>query len=559
MNNKGMAVSNPLRVQIRKAKQGDIRAIYQLYLNYLHGDHVDVNYEESQTYFKKLIERTQASQVFIRNVSFNDFRGLEDVNLKLHRNLTVIVGGNGAGKSTVLDGLAILLSWLRSNILKEDRPGSSIKESDINNLLEVKSASVSGRFILSDANFDIMIARAKDGASEKKNSELLGVKSLAGIFRHVNDYDKKSSMPLIAYYPISRSTSGGGVDAKKINILNKKEWSKFDAYEDVFSYRLDFGEFITWLITLDNFSKQQDSDELSLKINSLKNEASASSMALESLESIKELDKSIIETVKKGLDSKLAEIDILETEREERAPNMAAKVLAHIKSAFSAFLPDLNNMRVSYSSNEIKLLLDKNKITLEVQQLSQGEKSILTLIGDIARRLVLLNPSMKNPLHGSGIVLIDEIDLHLHPTWQQGIVSNLQKVFPNLQMILTTHSPQVLSTVDSSSIRIIGEGNDGAINLRLPVYQTKGVLSADILSQIMFTDPKPNVIEAMWLDDFRAIIETGDLSSEDAIELESKLVKHFGSDHPLMLECESLKKIRQIRSKLASRKSIKEE
>lgn len=341
--------------------------------------------------------------------------------------------------------------------------------------------------------------------------------------------------------------------------MNKKEWSKFDAYEDIFSYRLDFGEFITWLITLDNFSKQQDADELSLKIKSLKNEASASSLALESLESIKELDKSIIETVRIGLNNKLAEINALEIEREERAPNMAAKVLSHIKSAFSAFLPDLNDMRVSYSSNDIKLLLDKNKTTLEVQQLSQGEKSILTLIGDIARRLVLLNPSMKNPLHGNGILLIDEIDLHLHPTWQQGIVSNLQKVFPNLQMILTTHSPQVLSTVDASSIRIISEGNDGSIGLRLPVYQTKGVLSADILSQIMFTDPKPNVIEAMWLDEFRAIIENGDLSSKDAIELECKLVKHFGSDHPLMLECESLKKIRQIKLKLASRKTIKEE
>lgn len=559
MGNNELAISNPLRVQIRKANQGDIRAIYQLYLNYLHGDHVDANYEVSQSYLEKLVERVQSSQVFIKSISFNDFRGLEDVNLKLHRNLTVIIGGNGAGKSTILDGLAILLSWLRSNILKEDRPGSGIKESDINNASVVRSASVSGKFIMSNVNFDIMIARAKDGASEKKNSELLGVKSLASIFRHANEYDQKSSMPLIAYYPISRSTSGGGVDAKKINILNKKDWSKFDAYEDVFSYRLDFGDFITWLITLDNLSKQQDSDELSLKINALKNEASANTMALESLESIKELDKSIIDMVKQGLINKLAEIDILEAERAERAPNVAAKVLAHIKSAFFAFLPELNDMRVSYSSNEIKLLLDKGNLTLDVQQLSQGEKSILTLIGDIARRLVLLNPMMKNPLHGNGIVLIDEIDLHLHPIWQQGIVSNLQKVFPNLQMVLTTHSPQVLSTVDSSSIRIIREDKDGSINLKLPVYQTKGVLSADILSQIMFTDPKPNIKEAMWLDEFKDIIEGGELDSDYAITLENKLIKHFGKEHPLMLECENLKKVRDIKLKLASRMQRKGE
>ncbi|RMN20255.1 hypothetical protein ALQ63_01805 [Serratia plymuthica] len=296
-----------------------------------------------------------------------------------------------------------------------------------------------------------------------------------------------------------------------------------------------------------------------MKIAALKNEASASTIALKSLESIKELDKSIIDTVKQGLINKLAEIDMLESEREERAPNLAAKVLAHIKSAFFSFLPELNDMRVSYNSNEIKLLLDKGGLTLEVQQLSQGEKSILTLIGDIARRLVLLNPSMKNPLHGNGIVLIDEIDLHLHPIWQQGIVSNLQKTFPNLQMVLTTHSPQVLSTVASSSIRIIREDKDGSINLKLPVYQTKGVLSADILSQIMFTDPKPDIKEAMWLDEFKDIIEDGDLDSDYAITLESKLIKHFGKDHPLMLECENLKKVRDIKRKLASRMQRKGE
>ncbi len=62
--------------------------------------------------------------------------------------------------------------------------------------------------------------------------------------------------------------------------------------------------------------------------------------------------------------------------------------------------------------------IDKNGQTLNVLQLSQGEKSLMALVGDIARRLAMMNPMLGNPLNGEGIVLIDEVDMHPHPTWQ---------------------------------------------------------------------------------------------------------------------------------------------
>jgi predicted ATP-binding protein involved in virulence len=77
-------------------------------------------------------------------------------------------------------------------------------------------------------------------------------------------------------------------------------------------------------------------------------------------------------------------------------------------------------------------------------QLSQGEKSLI-LVGDIARRLAMMNPKLDNPLLGKGIILIDEIDMHLHPQWQRSIIQRLQTTFPNCQFILTTHSPLVIS------------------------------------------------------------------------------------------------------------------
>ncbi len=101
---------------------------------------------------------------------------------------------------------------------------------------------------------------------------------------------------------------------------------------------------------------------------------------------------------------------------------------------------------------------------LDVNQLSQGEKSLLALVGDIARRLAILNPSLDNPLHGEGVVLIDEIDLHLHPKWQQNLIDKLTKTFPNVQFILTTHSPHIVSDNPDVLVYILDNGELRAYN-----------------------------------------------------------------------------------------------
>lgn len=81
---------------------------------------------------------------------------------------------------------------------------------------------------------------------------------------------------------------------------------------------------------------------------------------------------------------------------------------------------------------------------LDVLQLSDGEKCTLALFGDIARRLAIANPSLDDPLQGDGVVLIDELELHMHTSWQRKVISMLKKTFPNIQFIITTHSPQIL-------------------------------------------------------------------------------------------------------------------
>lgn len=96
------------------------------------------------------------------------------------------------------------------------------------------------------------------------------------------------------------------------------------------------------------------------------------------------------------------------------------------------------------------MVVNKGSLTISVDLLSDREKCTLALIGDLARRIALANPNRDNPLDGEGIVLIDEIELHMHPSWQRRVLGFLKRVFPNIQFIVTTHSPQILGEVDDN-------------------------------------------------------------------------------------------------------------
>jgi predicted ATP-binding protein involved in virulence len=179
--------------------------------------------------------------------------------------------------------------------------------------------------------------------------------------------------------------------------------------------------------------------------------------------------------------------------------------------------------------------------TLPLVVLSSGIRTTIAVAADIAHRCARLNPGLGQDIarRTPGVVLIDEVDLHLHPAWQQLIVELLHTAFPSIQFILSTHSPQVLSTVDSSAIRVIKLRN-GIAEMNAPCFQTRGVISADVLAVIMGVDPVPKVPEGQWLSDYRVMIEEGRHDASEGVELRAKLVSHFGSQHPLMLECDRL-------------------
>ncbi|MEO5831590.1 MAG: AAA family ATPase [Rhodanobacter sp.] len=124
--------------------------------------------------------------------------------------------------------------------------------------------------------------------------------------------------------------------------------------------------------------------------------------------------------------------------RNQRTIDLIARVVLK-------FLPGFSDVRVEFEP--LRLLVSKNGETLDLSQLSDGERALFAVLIDLCRRLVLANPELTDPALGSGVVLVDEIELHLHPTWQREIVENLRQTFPNIQFILTTHSPFVIQSV----------------------------------------------------------------------------------------------------------------
>jgi predicted ATP-binding protein involved in virulence len=137
---------------------------------------------------------------------------------------------------------------------------------------------------------------------------------------------------------------------------------------------------------------------------------------------------------------------VLESEELRDNPNyLGDRAVSAISRALTTFLGDFDNLRVE--EEPLRLLVNKRGVPLDLSQLSDGERSFLALICDLGRRLALANPLLANPLDGSGIVLIDELELHLHPTWQREVSEKLRKIFPNIQFIATTHSPFVIQSL----------------------------------------------------------------------------------------------------------------
>lgn len=160
------------------------------------------------------------------------------------------------------------------------------------------------------------------------------------------------------------------------------------------------------------------------------------------------------------------------------------KVIDALRTVVSELLPGFSNLRIQ-EKPRLGFVVDKQNQPFFLHQLSDGERGLLALVFDLTRRLAIANPDSENPIaEAVALVMIDELELHLHPKWQRQAIRKLRNIFKNSQFVITTHSPQVIGQVRAEKLRLLSYDRAGKVVLS-PVTQAFGMDSSWILQNIM--------------------------------------------------------------------------
>ena len=440
----------------------------------------------------------------LKSITLKNFRCFDELRLELHPRLTVLVADNGGGKTSVLDAIAVGLSPVLRYLSTADQrlSGRGIAYRDLR-LVPVEGSRGDKRWVASDYT-QIFVETTKSLTWDVCRSSVRGKKLTSRVGQsQLKDYcnavlnslksEDREPLPIFAYYGARRGWIRRKSSESKVNYTRPTS-ALVGALESL----SDYTEMLKW------FYREENS----------------------------ELRKN------KG-----------------RTPEnfSASPALSVVRTAIEMILGGYCKEPHFNSRNQFVVKVKDGPQELRVSLLSQGYQGMFALAMDFARRLAIGNShrfSAKDQLGGFGrtsaIMLVDEIDLHLHPSWQQRVLSDLMQTFPNTQFIVTTHSPQVLTTVKSESIRLLTKDREDKWMASTPAEQTRGVESADALS-IMGVDPVPPVEEAKQLEDYRALIENSEHRTEEGQSLRNAIVQHFGADHPLIRDCDRLIRFQEFK------------
>lgn len=380
----------------------------------------------------------------IEKLHIQNFRGFEDIRLNFPKSkVAVFIGINGAGKSSILDCIAMMLAQFVA-ILRNKAADIETSENDI----KINSQStVNTITLLIEENERISWEMIEEGFYNQNCSNHDEIENYVQHLQENLESQPDLNLPVMVYYQTHRMVLKNPYTFS-LKKSKPEKYYQFHAYQKAFSSEINnFQDFFDW------FKEEEDfENEIRLREN----------------------------------------------------PDYRNPRLEIIRRAITNFLNkfshhNFSNLRVVRSiserfmrnSGKPSLTITKNNQNLKIEQLSDGEKMLLMLVTDLARRLAIANPNSSDALlNGEGIVLIDEIDLHLHPQWQRSVIPSLTQTFPNCQFIVTTHSPQVLSEVERENVFII---ENYQIVENTP--HTYGKDSNSILYELMDVKERPETVQ----------------------------------------------------------------
>ena len=426
----------------------------------------------------------------LERVEIRNYRAIERLDLALDPDLTVFHGNNGHGKTSVLSGIAVGLAGIPR--LLPDVAGIGFLKSDRRGLrpMRVTLTSTDG------------IAWRRQVFGERGT---LPPRKLKDAMDAIVAADQEGSdpldLPIVAFYDTDRAvTHRAAVETPDLWRNTGAAFSRYAALAGALSTRTSFREFFAWFYAMENA-------ELRVQRRSILRRAAL---------------------------RRAARMENAELRAQRRAAPARSKALNVVRQAITAMLPGVSEPRVELDpfrfvvsvrpdpDDRFENLFEEAE-ELALDQLSGGYRIMLALAADLARRMAQGNPHLDDPLQAEAIVLIDEVDLHLHPSWQQRVLNDLRRTFPNTQFIVSTHSPQVLTTVEPRHVVHLAR-EDGRIVAGSASGWTYGAEAGDVLSAVMGVDERPPGNKFVrLLNDYLRLVGAGRGASSDAVSLRRRL------------------------------------
>lgn len=431
--------------------------------------------------------------MFLKSIKLENFRKFKDKTLEFpNENQIVFIGDNGSGKTSVLDAIAKCFAHFIGG-LTSNRDDGSYRISDYLNLSDIKNGEIQAK-VICEIDYDILprieiSRRIDETASHYKYS-----KSELNKLREDILNDRIKQLPILVYYRVNRTSLS--TDNKRSNPESFYKPILAGYSHAISPFKSAFIDFDSWFIEKENIENEEIRRRKDFKYQLPE---------LKAIRLVVEKYLSEFYGIKKP---------VLSVSR---------------KSQDDTFIKE-GNIIIEYGDKRVML-----------SQLSSGEKSVFYILVDIARRLLILNKGNVEFDKHKGVVLIDEIDLHLHPRWQREILQSLSSVFPQIQFICTTHSPQVLSSISKDKIIEI-EGDFYPLS-----SSPMGGESGRILEEIFGTTRRPPRVEELISQIFEKLdSDTFDIGKIN--KLLHQLKKYVSEDDPIFIRIENYLERRKILS-----------
>lgn len=383
--------------------------------------------------------------MYFTKISLKNYKCFEDTDIVFHEKLNVILGANGAGKTSVLEAIALSMSAMFRSMdgvktIMIDKSRAHLKAFQIGSTSDVQAqypVTVSAAAVQDgqELTWERSLNTAKGTTTYGNAKDMIDLGNQ--YLERLRCGDTDLVLPVLAYYGTGRLWD---YHREKTNDIFESN-TRVNGYLDCFDGTANLKLMMNW------FAKM---------------------------------------TVQKYQNQELGLGPIPELEA----------VLSAMESCYKR-ITGCNDVRIQYNlgTKELDVLYPDesgNRMRIPLNLLSDGYKSTISLVADIAYRMAVLNPQLLGNVcaETDGIILIDEIDLHLHPAWQERIIGDLTSIFPKVQFIVTTHAPAVINTIHSENLIILDNQQAD--------YPTEEVYGKDvntILQGTMLANERPEPIK----------------------------------------------------------------